>query len=215
MGTSIGILTSAAIAELDHRMISPAHKFGGSLDDFMGVCKVKKLLPEVCCAFIELTGPMYTFEYYNGREISGMGVAEVGEEVEFYSHAWQVLITTRIKSVSWSGSIAGRQWRAQIQLQSPAYVSDTGAVVLRKGTNEALGMIFAVAEGKALANHMYAILNTLGASLAVREGSTPQKQVVEEPLPIHRNQYTHQVHISIIGTWKTFTPRCFFSKFPI
>lgn len=169
-GNTTGILLSAHCArEIGSRIMSPAVKEGGENKDFIATTKTISVTEEVDCAFASLRGKITKFSLKDASTIKGIAVAQVGDGVKYYSNASDRVVTASVVKNDWEGEVDGMQWSKQIQLDKPALPGDAGALVVKSDTNEAIGMLFANADGKALANNFRVVLNALGVELAIDE----------------------------------------------
>ena len=169
-GNQIGLLINGHVAGVvDTRVISPSWKDGGKGTDYVGTTKSVVVTEEVDCAFVRCRSKMTKFSLCDGTKVKGVGVPKVGDQIKFYGFASGRPVGGYVKNNDWEGDIDGLHWSKQIQLSVPALPGDAGALVVKSDTNEAVGMIFANAEGLAIANQIRMILNALGAEIAMDE----------------------------------------------
>ena len=123
---------------------------------------------EVDCAFALLTGVMLpSSKFKDDTVVTGTTRAEVGDLVKYYGAATRDITMALVEKIDWEGEIDGLYWKNQIQLSVPTLPGDSGAILLKADTHEAVGMIFANANRRALANHIDKILSELGAQISL------------------------------------------------
>ena len=147
------------------RLVSPAYTVEEGSNRTVAETKCCVISSTVNCAFASLTCPESFRLSKDHTHITGVGVAVVNDSVTYYSHTLNCTVTASVEDVDWMGTIDGMEWSCQIKLSCPALPSDVGAVVVKTGTHEAVGIIFACGSGRALANRMDLVLESLGVEL--------------------------------------------------
>lgn len=123
---------------------------------------------EVDCAFALLTGVMLpSSKFKDDTVVTGTARAEVGDLVKYYGAGTRDITMALVEKIDWEGEIDGLYWKNQIQLSVPTLPGDSGAILLKADTHEAVGMIFANANRRAIANHIDKILSEMGAQISL------------------------------------------------
>ena len=161
----IGVITAAQIGcARGTKIVSPAW-----LDDALsleiGKTEICVLSEEVACCFIRLHVSVPSFQLKDGTVVSGTTKVQIGDKVKYYGSSSDQMVYSEVVQTHWKGTIDSLPWTNQIQLSTPVLPGDSGTLVLKSETNEAVGLLFANAEGKGLANPIDKVLKALDVEL--------------------------------------------------
>lgn len=123
---------------------------------------------EVDCAFAVLTGIMLpSSKFRDDTVVTGTARVKVGDLVKYYGAGTKDMTMALVEKIDWEGEIDGLYWKNQIKLSVPTLPGDSGAILLKADTHEAVGMIFANVNRRAIANHIDNILSEMDARIAL------------------------------------------------
>ena len=161
----IGVITAAQIGcARATKIVSPAWRDDGlSLE--IGKTTICVLSEEVACCFIKLHVSVTSFQMKDGTIVNGTTAAQIGDKVKYCGSSSDQMVYCEVVQTNWEETIDSLPWTNQIQLSTPVLPGDSGSLVLKSETNEAVGLLFANAEGKGLANPIDKVLEALDAEL--------------------------------------------------